>query len=816
MIGRLEGLARAIAVTFWFMTATFSWLVSVPFAYRNFIQPRLLPDLVEFAEKHAAIVVFLLPVAWVALHRLLGHPRSRPIARALLGSWVLAALVLPFTPSLAAVQPDGWALPICFAALMFPLGCAIADLLSAEPMAETAGTDRTMHDFLAVMGAAAFVVLFYGSQGVGAPFSIAGLGASALTHGLAAAAIFLFLTIVRSLAAFRERPVYAEFWLTTCLVAVGITGVVVAVILPTLSVSGGGRYAAGVGFAVALTLVVAARGRLTALPHGDGVLTALTGFVPARLASASAWTWLAWLPVVAVIAWSFAAASRIVDWNFLIATLGVMTIWLLSVSSALSLASLFATATSIPPHPRGAFAGCLVVLGVYLAVVPPPGEAGTSTPVDAWASIDPSFRTLREALRPPVPADADFYPFLQRNTNLGPDVPVTAFDISHAPLAGGPSPVRPHVFLFVIDSLRRDYISAYNQKVTFTPSLDAFAAESTVFQRTFTRYGATGLSVPSIWVGGMVPHKQYPAPFAPFNALNRLLRHEQYSTWLSWDNVVDAVVPREGAGPALSTNRAVKDFRFCEMVGDIRSRLDQIAAGGPPVFTWGLAQDGHISAITREGGAPVDNEPYSGFHRPYASRVKRLDGCFGGFVDDLKARGLYDHSIIIFTADHGDSLGEEGRWGHAYTLFPEILQVPLIVHLPAALAERFASDVTAPAYTADITPSLYALLGHRTTPPSPVFGEALFWPNGERRPTRLTDGALVASSYGSVYGWLSDDARQLYVSDGVSLRDYRYELDGTPTGRARPVTPEERVAGQLAVREAISAISRFYNLDTDR
>jgi len=817
MIRRFEGVARAIAVTFWFMTATFSWLVSVPFAYRNFIQPRLLPDLVTFAERHAVFVVVLLPVAWIGLHRVLAHPRSRPVAQALLGCWALAALVLPFTPSLAAVQPDGWALPVCFAALMFPVGCAIADLLSAGPMAETADTDRTMHDFAAAMGAAAFVVLFYGSQGIGGgQFSAAGIGASAITHGLAAAAIFLILTMVRSLAALRERPVYAEFWLTTCLLAAGIIGVVSAVILPTLSVSGGGRFAAGVGFAVALTLVVAARGRLGALPHGDGVLTALTGFIPARLASTAFWVWLAWLPVVAGAAWGFAAASRIVDWNFLIATLGVMIVWLLSVTSALALASLFATTAVRPPHPRGAFAGCVVALGVYLAVVPPPSDAGTATPVDAWTLVDPSFRTLREALRPPTPADSDFYPFLQRNTNLGENVAVDAFDIRHAPLDGDPAPVRPHIFLFVIDSLRRDYLSVYNEQVSFTPSLEQFAAESTVFQRTFTRYGATGLSVPSIWVGGMVPHKQYPEPYAPFNALNHLLLHEKYTTWLSWDNVVDAVVPREGSGPALSTNRAVKDFRFCEMVGDIRSRLGQISAGGPPVFTWGLSQDVHISAITREGGGAVDSEPYAGFHPPYASRVKRLDGCFGAFVDDLKARGLYEHSIIIFTADHGDSLGEEGRWGHAYTLFPEILQVPLIVHLPAALAERFVSDVSAPAYTADITPTLYALLGHKTTAPSPIFGEALFWPRGETRPTRALDGALVASSYGSVYGWLSDDARQLYVSDGVSLRDYRYELDGTPTGRALSVTPEDRLAGQTAVREAISAIARFYKLDTAR
>ena len=63
-----------------------------------------------------------------------------------------------------------------------------------------------------------------------------------------------------------------------------------------------------------------------------------------------------------------------------------------------------------------------------------------------------------------------------------------------------------------------------------------------------------------------------------------------------------------------------------------------------------------------------------------------------------------------------------------------ILQVPLIVHLPAALAARFVSDVSAPAYTADITPTLYALLGHKTAAPSPIFGEALFGPGVKRGP----------------------------------------------------------------------------------
>ena len=32
--------------------------------------------------------------------------------------------------------------------------------------------------------------------------------------------------------------------------------------------------------------------------------------------------------------------------------------------------------------------------------------------------------------------------------------------------------------------------------------------------------------------------------------------------------------------------------------------------------------------------------------------------------------GDYERSIIVLTSDHGDSLGEDGRWGHAYTVFP--------------------------------------------------------------------------------------------------------------------------------------------------
>ena len=98
---------------------------------------------------------------------------------------------------------------------------------------------------------------------------------------------------------------------------------------------------------------------------------------------------------------------------------------------------------------------------------------------------------------------------------------------------GGPSAEPPNIFIFLVDSLRRDYLSPYNGRVSFTASIDAFAKESLVFRRAFTQYGATGLSVPSVWIGGLLLHKQYVTPFAPMNAPARLLQHEQYAQWIS-------------------------------------------------------------------------------------------------------------------------------------------------------------------------------------------------------------------------------------------------------------------------------------------
>jgi arylsulfatase A-like enzyme len=253
---------------------------------------------------------------------------------------------------------------------------------------------------------------------------------------------------------------------------------------------------------------------------------------------------------------------------------------------------------------------------------------------------------------------------------------------------------------------------------------------------------------------------------------------------------------------------AVKDFRLCNTLDYIRSGLPSRTTQ-EPLFVYSLPQDVHVSVVSREGAKAIDDRSYEGFYAPVASRVARFDACLGAFVNDLKARGLYDNSVIIVTADHGDSLGEEGRMGHAYSLHPEIVRVPLIMHVPAALRSQWSWDEQRAAFTTDITPTLYRLLGHEPHAPAGFFGEPLAHPAGVAVPPPAD--RMVAASYGAVYGALLDGGRSYYVFDAIAMRELAFNIgsDATPGSSAR-VTSEIQQRGLSVIRRTVEDISTFY------
>jgi arylsulfatase A-like enzyme len=59
-----------------------------------------------------------------------------------------------------------------------------------------------------------------------------------------------------------------------------------------------------------------------------------------------------------------------------------------------------------------------------------------------------------------------------------------------------------------------------------------------------------------------------------------------------------------------------------------------------------------------------------------------MDHHLGRLLQSLRAAGRYDDALIIIVADHGETFGEHGLFGHARWLYEELLRVPLVIRFP--------------------------------------------------------------------------------------------------------------------------------------
>ncbi len=66
----------------------------------------------------------------------------------------------------------------------------------------------------------------------------------------------------------------------------------------------------------------------------------------------------------------------------------------------------------------------------------------------------------------------------------------------------------------------------------------------------------------------------------------------------------------------------------------------------------------------------------------YDLEITYLDEVLSDFMLFLRKAGLEDDTLLIITADHGESLGEHGIWGHNFGLYNELIHVPLLIKYP--------------------------------------------------------------------------------------------------------------------------------------
>ena len=86
----------------------------------------------------------------------------------------------------------------------------------------------------------------------------------------------------------------------------------------------------------------------------------------------------------------------------------------------------------------------------------------------------------------------------------------------------------------------------------------------------------------------------------------------------------------------------------------------------------------------------------------------------------LKDAGLYDNTIIVLLADHGEEFWEREKWDHGDTVHQELLHIPMIIKIPGAAPARIASRIR----SIDLYPTLLDLSGLPYDPKN-IQGESL-------------------------------------------------------------------------------------------
>jgi hypothetical protein len=814
-------LARAANTLFFLVTAIYCLLTYNSFAYQQFIRPHLVASLSSFVVWHHLWHWVLLAVTAWTLVPDLRSPRGRYVAWAYLVAMTLVGLFILAKPLLPEVENNALGLRLAFAFLVPPIWLAVVDHLSTAPAFHPDLADRRRVVIAAVAAACVLWIIHV----VAAPLRFTDLGDLTMSRaGLAFGAVTSFVVHVGLFTAFALVTIggltiarmagirgSSDYWTVALLSVLGLWLVAARLVFASLSFRGPSAWLLALQVAVALTAAWSGVASRIAVSRG-GRLSALDAWFSPLPGSGS--------PIAAAFALAglscagFFVIERATtfDWDFLIQNLCVVGVWIGAcglthtlVRNPMSGARLRSTVVT---------AGMLLLLGgvggnveAGLAAHPARAAFVPEFALDGYAAVDPSYRLIRHLLRVDPGGAAGFYGYLHANSLIG-RVPIDPIDVDFVkPLTKAPGKP-PHIFFFVIDSLRRDYVSAYNPDVTFTPSVAKFAAEGYAFNRAFTRYGGTGLSMPAIWTGGMVVHKEYVLPYGRMNALEKLLTANGYRTLISMDHITEQLLAPASAAVELDRGRPEMQYDFCTTLTELESKLHAPDAPLAPIFAHTRSLNLHVSKLTNRS---VSFE-YSrgGFQVPAAEAIQRMDRCFGGFVDFLKREGLYDDSIVILTSDHGDSLGEASRWGHAYTLVPEVIRTPLLIHLPAALRDRFTASVDDVAFSTDITPTLYTLLGYSPVSLGWAYGAPLFVPPGTDQSWRARATFLLASSYGPVYGLLRDNGKALYIADGVNRRDYAYDMTGVRPARIG-VTGELRSASWAFIRARLKDLAAMYH-----
>jgi len=364
----------------------------------------------------------------------------------------------------------------------------------------------------------------------------------------------------------------------------------------------------------------------------------------------------------------------------------------------------------------------------------------------------------------------------------GADLELRRDPLSAPPRSTPAGPTQPwHVVFVTIDAARDDLAREH------MPNLRALAAESMDFRRAYAHGAATYWSLPALMGGTMQSRIEFGPDQTPVEKevlLAEVLRDAGWQTAL-YANVTIFFVRGLKQGTEYQ-NYETSDFtKHGEFPGaehltrGLLGYVDRFLKDTRPnrkdrFFLWGHYYDPHDPYGEVPGHPAADGSDRA----KYAANLEYVDEHLGALFAGLKARGLWERTVIVVTSDHGDEFGEHGHRFHGGTLYEEMIHVPLLIRVPGLPAR--VSDV--PIAHLDVAPTLFDLLGV-TTPnrfvgrsradelrtghapaPYPVYAEILPDANYDRHQIAVLLGQhklilRLGEGYGELYD-LADDPHE--------------------------------------------------------
>lgn len=376
-----------------------------------------------------------------------------------------------------------------------------------------------------------------------------------------------------------------------------------------------------------------------------------------------------------------------------------------------------------------------------------------------------------------------------------------------ADVTGRDNPRRPDVLVVTLDTTRADRLGFYGYERDTSPNLDELAAQSMVYDRAYSTSSWTLPAHASLFTGRFpashgVRHdpegplvlasavdapegiRARPLP-AGLPTLASILSDAGYATgaavagpWLlrvfgfdrGFAYYDDAEIENNAGRSATSvTDSAI------EWLGRSTESSDE---DRPPFFLFLNYFDPHAPYLPPKGfqraflpdaqrirtRAPVHARAL------YDAEILYMDSQIGRLLRFLRENGLFENTLILITADHGELLGEHDEWGHERFLFEELVKVPFLVKPASAGASGRSSELV---QLVDVLPIVLEAAGLPL--PDDIQGGI---PGMTQRPTLAEVNPMSATSPTGYWRARWDD-RMKFVWNDLGER-YLFDLERDP------------------------------------